>query len=118
MTNTKLTPETAKKTERTESSGAPLRVEIDWDYYIAMLDEQALSYDEKREYVQTWWNIVVSFVHLGFHVDSVHTVLDELKISEKTTSPPPSSRSPLSNDFRQTKPVGGNKLKTGKVALR
>ncbi|SDU42398.1 hypothetical protein [Stappia sp. ES.058] len=76
---------------------------IDWDYYVAMLDEPDLSYEEKCEYVKAWWNIVLSFVHLGYRVDSVQTVLDELDIEETAKAIPASPPQLLSSDFRQSR---------------
>jgi len=39
---------------------------IDWDLYLAHLEESDLSDAQKREFIQTLWSIVVSFVDLGF----------------------------------------------------
>ncbi len=41
---------------------------IDWELYGSYLDESDLSEQQKREFIQTLWSIVVSFVDLGFGI--------------------------------------------------
>lgn len=43
---------------------------IDWELYADYLDGSDLSDDEKREFIQAIWYIMVSFVDLGFDVKS------------------------------------------------
>ena len=50
---------------------------IDWDLYEEYLEESDMSDDEKRELIETLWNIVVSFVDLGFGIDSVQRAEDD-----------------------------------------
>jgi hypothetical protein len=47
---------------------------IDWNLYAQHLKNSDLTDDEKREFIQTLWDIVVSFVDLGF---GVHPVQDD-----------------------------------------
>lgn len=44
------------------------RIELDLQKYEALLDDENLSEVEKRELVQTLWNVIVEFVSLGFGV--------------------------------------------------
>lgn len=41
---------------------------LDVDYYQALLDDLEIPEDKKREMIETLWQIVVSFVSLGFDV--------------------------------------------------
>lgn len=50
---------------------------IDWDLYGEYLEESDMSDDEKRELIETLWNIVVSFVDLGFGIESVQRAEDD-----------------------------------------
>ena len=50
--------------------GSPPSLTIDWALYAAFLDESDLDDDQKREFIETLWSIVVSFVDLGFCIDS------------------------------------------------
>ncbi len=43
-------------------------VTVDYARYAHMLDDPGLSEGQKREFLQTLWNIVVEFVSLGFGV--------------------------------------------------
>ncbi|WP_306049681.1 hypothetical protein [Oceaniradius stylonematis] len=55
------------------------KVEIDWDRYMAMLDDDDLSDAEKQQFLEALWQIIVQFVDLGFGVhplQSVHTSVD------------------------------------------
>ena len=49
-------------------TSSPVRpaLSIDWDLYGRYLEESDLSDDQKREFIETLWNIMVSFVDLGF----------------------------------------------------
>ena len=41
---------------------------IDWDLYGHYLENSDLSDDQKREFIETLWSIVVGFVDLGFGI--------------------------------------------------
>lgn len=41
---------------------------LDVDYYQTLLDDVEIPEDKKREMIETLWQIVVSFVSLGFDV--------------------------------------------------
>ncbi|SNZ07422.1 hypothetical protein [Cohaesibacter gelatinilyticus] len=44
----------------------PPSLTIDWDTYGELLENSDLSDEQKHEFIQTLWSIVVSFVDLGF----------------------------------------------------
>lgn len=50
---------------------------LDWEVYAQALDASDLSEDEKREMVEIMWNIVVSFVDMGFGVHPVQQVCEQ-----------------------------------------
>ncbi|MEM6678423.1 MAG: hypothetical protein AAF675_11190 [Pseudomonadota bacterium] len=41
-------------------------VKIDWDHCESLLDGSEMSEDEKKEFIESLWSIVLSFVDLGF----------------------------------------------------
>lgn len=54
---------------RSTLSIAPVMT-IDWKMYESYLQESDWSDDQKREFVETIWQIVVMFVDLGFGIES------------------------------------------------
>lgn len=54
-------------TSELDKDGAPT-LSIDWDLYEQYLEESDLSDEDKREFIETLWSIVVSFVDLGFGI--------------------------------------------------
>lgn len=48
---------------------------MDWDIFGDFLDNSNLSDDEKREFAETIWYIVVTFVDLGFGIEPVQQAL-------------------------------------------
>ena len=63
---------------RPEATNAPPSLTIDWDLYGSYLEDSDLSDEEKRECIQDLWNLVVSFVELGF---GVHPIQQAKQIS-------------------------------------
>lgn len=43
---------------------------VDWETYAHHLEDSTMSDDEKREFIETLWSIVVSFIDMGFDVRS------------------------------------------------
>ncbi|KZD12408.1 hypothetical protein [Oceanibaculum pacificum] len=52
----------------------PPVITVDYDLYAHYLEESDLSEDQKREFLQALWNLVVSFVSLGFGVHPAQQV--------------------------------------------
>lgn len=55
----------------------PPNLRIDWELYGAYLEDSDLTEEEKREFIQTLWTIVVSFVDLGFGIHPVQQACGE-----------------------------------------
>lgn len=47
-------------------------VTVDYERYQHLLDEEELTEDQKREFLQAIWNVVVNFIDLGFAVHPVN----------------------------------------------
>ncbi len=50
---------------------------IDWELYGRYLEESDLSDDQKREFLETLWSIVVSFVDLGFGLHPIQQACEQ-----------------------------------------
>jgi len=44
---------------------------MDWEEFAHHLEDSDLSDDQKREFIETLWSIVIAFVDLGFDVRSI-----------------------------------------------
>ena len=61
---------------------------LDVEQYEKFLEDSDLTEDQKREFLETLWNIVVEFVSLGFGVHPVQQAQNACgKGDEKTTKP-------------------------------
>ncbi|MDF1669528.1 MAG: hypothetical protein P1U83_07935 [Roseovarius sp.] len=74
---------------------------IDWERYGRYLEDSDLTDAQKREFLQTLWDIVVSFVDLGFDLNPTQSVCGEVgalaDLSAKSGSPEVQSDKPKSN---------------------
>ena len=64
------------KTSANNSTHYPT-LSINWELYSTMLDESDLSDKEKKEFIQILWNIVVTFVDLGFGTEPVQQICEQ-----------------------------------------
>ena len=65
-------------TDRTsEKSQLQMGLSIDFELYEQLLEDSDLSEEQKREYIETLWSIVVSFVDLGFNIHPVQQVCEQ-----------------------------------------
>ena len=72
---------------------------LDIDLYLSLLDDEDIPDDQKREFIETLWSIMVSFVDLGFQI---HPVLQSCGKDEASLfSLPGESQSVLNS--RETK---------------
>ncbi|MCF6200383.1 MAG: hypothetical protein L3J67_13540 [Hyphomicrobiaceae bacterium] len=55
----------------------PPNLTIDWELYGAYLEDSDLTEAEKREFIETLWSIVVSFVDLGFGIHPLQQACEE-----------------------------------------
>lgn len=60
--------ERADKSEAGKAVDKSPALTIDYELYEQYLDDSDLSEAQKREFLETLWNIIVSFVDLGFGV--------------------------------------------------
>jgi len=49
-------------------------IQMDYERYEKMLDKPDLTEDQKREFLQALWNIVIGFVELGWGVHPIQQV--------------------------------------------
>jgi hypothetical protein len=66
QTETGMTKDTKTNTSGVESKPALPGLKVDWELYGHYLEASDLSDDQKREFVETLWSIVLSFADLGF----------------------------------------------------
>ncbi len=75
-----------------QSVAAPYKaLTIDYALYEHHLENSDLTEDQKREFLDTLWNIIVNFVDLGFGVHPLQHVTgscDEVSACEQTVIPP------------------------------
>ena len=60
--------------------------EVDYEKYVHFLEAADWSEDQKREYAQMIWNIIVDFVSLGFGVHPVQQARKDCISANKTPS--------------------------------
>lgn len=73
-------PAESNKPMSTSTSTAMPGLGIDWDFYMEMLETSDATDEEKRELVQTLWNIIVAFVDLGFGVHPIQQACEQNEI--------------------------------------
>ncbi len=60
----------------------PLALSIDWRFYEHHLAGADLTEQEKREFIEALWYIIVSFVDLGFGIEPVNHALKAAAMSD------------------------------------
>lgn len=75
MTKTDVTAQDSEK-DVPQSRDYPA-LEIDYDLYMKMLEESEWDDEQKREFIETMWSIIVSFVDLGFGIHPVQQAQSE-----------------------------------------
>ncbi len=71
---------TKKQTDlqETKEQGRALpSLTIDWEMYAQYLEDSDLSDQEKKEFIETLWNLVVAFVDLGCGVHPLQQVCEQ-----------------------------------------
>lgn len=58
----------SKETSYTEGRHSPPVITVDYEKYAHFLEDSDLTDEQKREFLQTLWNIIVEFVSLGWGV--------------------------------------------------
>lgn len=64
--------ETGKGTPNTEYK----TLKLDIDYYQSLLDDVDISDEQKREFIETMWMIMVQFVDMGFGIEATQLALN------------------------------------------
>ncbi len=70
-----------KKNEISITNGAEVTkdwpaLQLDVEYYQAFLDDEDITEEQKKELIETIWNIVVTFVDLGFGIEPVQQAIE------------------------------------------
>ena len=77
--------------DRTAASSRPLGpITVDWKLYEHHLAASDLTDDQKREFLEALWYILITFVDLGFGIEPVQQVM-----TTAATRPPVRSESPV-----------------------
>jgi len=82
---------TGQKNKKSNSGTGVKRPVITFDYslYDHYLDDADLSDAQKREFLETMWNLIVELMSLGFDVHPVQQALDACgKLPEHRSNPP------------------------------
>lgn len=102
------------KNQLSDSFDASVRpvVTVDIEKYQAYLDDPNLSDEQKEEFLQALWSIVVTFVELGFGVHPLQEVCgqDSEKLSQRPKADFDKVRSKdldKTENARDSSPMGG-----------
>ena len=67
-------------------------VEIDYEYYEKYLEDSDLTVEQKRQFIEALWQIIVGFVDLGFGVHPVQQAQNACgKLGEDVSKPTPTA---------------------------
>lgn len=77
----KIEIDEGKKNEISITNGAEVKkdwpaLQLDVEYYQALLDDEDITDAQKKELIETIWNIVVTFVDLGFGIEPVQQAIE------------------------------------------
>ncbi len=65
--------------------GSKRIVSVDWERYAQFLENEKLTEEQKQEFLETLWNIIVAFVELGY---GVHPIQEFGEANEKLEKNP------------------------------
>ncbi len=65
-----------KEEQKNKSASRP-NLKIDWPLYEKYLADSDLSDEQKKEFIETLWSIMIQFVDLGFGIAPVQQVLED-----------------------------------------
>ncbi|MEO1324823.1 MAG: hypothetical protein AAFV59_17660 [Pseudomonadota bacterium] len=68
--------------EKREVAVSPPAIHIDYQHYEALLEGSNLTDQEKREFIDALWSVIVDFVSLGFGVHPMQQINDDRSDSE------------------------------------
>lgn len=50
---------------------------IDYQFYERMLEESDVSDEEKKAFIEVWWNLIVNFADLGFEIHPLQQACEQ-----------------------------------------
>ena len=71
-----------------ESERSPPVITVDYEKYEHFLEDSDLSEEQKREFLQTLWEVICTFVSLGFGVHPVQQAQNACGKAEETAPKP------------------------------
>ncbi len=74
-------------------------IHVDYDKYIPFLEDSEIPDDQKIEFIELIWSILLNFVDLGFGIHPLQQVLDDNFIENSQLNPDTESR--LSQKFTE-----------------
>lgn len=91
--------------DRTEPHArTPKTLTVDWALYERYLAEADLTDEEKRQFLEALWSIVVSFVDLGFGVHPAQQACGQLHDKERNSPTTGPGMVHLREEFQSTRP--------------
>ena len=87
----KRTKGQAAKTDTTHTQGRSARpvITVDYEKYAHFLEDSDLTEEQKQEFLQTLWNIIVEFVSMGVGVHPVQQAQNSCgQLAENGLKPP------------------------------
>ena len=86
----KVSKKTEKETQHIIGKPGENRpvITVDYEKYAQFLKHPDLSEDQKREFIQTLWNIIVEFVSMGFGVHPLQQAQDACGQNSKNPGNP------------------------------
>jgi len=107
-----------------EMTTAPTALEIDWDLYESWLADTGLTDEEKRQFLEALWSLIVMFVDMGFglHAAQQDCGQDRDDGVPELAWPAPDmvslSEEPISSTAEQAASPDGAKVRAGRPAER
>ncbi|TYC51889.1 hypothetical protein FMN50_20225 [Rhodobacterales bacterium] len=56
-------------------------LQVDFEKYMHFLDDPSISDDQKQEFLETIWSILLQFVDLGFGIHPMQQVIEEFDLN-------------------------------------
>ena len=89
-------------------------LQVDWEVYAQMLEASDWSDDQKREFIETIWSLVMTFVDLGYGIHPVQQAcgesnsLDEIIKADMLSLPQSKSKTEFN---KSANPQSGGKIR-------
>ncbi len=117
MTETggKVGRDTFKDADREDQAARPV-ITVDYERYAHFLEDSDLTEEQKQEFLQTLWNIIVEFVSMGFGVHPLQQAQNTCgQLGENGVKPPVAEpdRVILDKEILTEKFVNASGLETG-----